>query len=107
MIGLNKTDTQNAVALEGTLSSIMTIKMSDMEPSCFKYEPPAEVIKACKSATTVNMQQLQMLAQNALKISHHVHGMNQNSQIFRDIQTQSYKMLPDHSNLTGIRNIHG
>ncbi|XP_058881945.1 uncharacterized protein LOC117403636 [Acipenser ruthenus] len=52
MIGLNKTDTRNALALEGTLSSIMTIKMSGMEPNCFKYEPPAEVIKASKSAAS-------------------------------------------------------
>ncbi|KAK6481138.1 hypothetical protein HHUSO_G17313 [Huso huso] len=52
MIGLNKTDTRNALDLEGTLSSIMTIKMSGMEPNCFKYEPPAEVIKASKSAAS-------------------------------------------------------
>ncbi|KAK6466623.1 hypothetical protein HHUSO_G36086, partial [Huso huso] len=52
MIGLNKTDIRNALALEGTLSSIMTIKMSGMEPNCFKYEPPAEVIKASKSAAS-------------------------------------------------------
>ncbi|KAK6466758.1 hypothetical protein HHUSO_G35875 [Huso huso] len=52
MIGLNKTDTRNALALEGTLSSIMTIKMSGMEPNCFKYEPPAEVINASKSAAS-------------------------------------------------------
>ncbi|KAK6490362.1 hypothetical protein HHUSO_G4876 [Huso huso] len=51
MIGLNKTDTRNALALEGTLSSIITIKMSGMEPNCFKYELSAE-IKASKSAAS-------------------------------------------------------
>ncbi|CAL8266501.1 unnamed protein product [Gadus morhua 'NCC'] len=39
-----------SLALEGTLSSIMTIKMADLEP-CFKWEPPSDVIKASKKAT--------------------------------------------------------
>ena len=50
LIGLNKTDTRNRLSLEGTLSSIMTMKMSSLEP-CFRYEPPAEVVKQAKTAT--------------------------------------------------------
>ncbi|CAL8237701.1 unnamed protein product [Boreogadus saida] len=37
-------------ALDGTLSSIMTIEMADLEP-CFKWVPPSDVIKASKKAT--------------------------------------------------------
>ena len=49
-IGLNKTDTRNALSLDGTLSSIMTIKMATEEP-CFRYEPSAEIIQSSRSAT--------------------------------------------------------
>lgn len=51
MVGLNNTNTRNSLALEGTLSSIMTVKMAGLEPHCFKWEPPVSVIKASKSAT--------------------------------------------------------
>ncbi|KAL2091672.1 hypothetical protein ACEWY4_013935 [Coilia grayii] len=51
VVGLNKTDTRNRLSLDGTLSSIMTIKMNDTEP-CYKYEPPAQIVKDAKSATT-------------------------------------------------------
>ena len=47
IVGLNKTKTRNSLALDGTLSSIMTIKMSGLEPS-FRWEPPTEVIKASR-----------------------------------------------------------
>lgn len=50
VVGLNKTKTRNSLALDGTLSSIMAIKMADLEP-CFRWEPPSEVIKASKKAT--------------------------------------------------------
>lgn len=50
-IGLNKTESRNRLALDGTLSSIMCIKSSQIEPCCFKYEPPAEMVKKSKSAT--------------------------------------------------------
>ncbi|KAL1023550.1 hypothetical protein UPYG_G00042270 [Umbra pygmaea] len=50
VVGLNKTKRRNSLALDGTLSSIMTIKMANLEP-CFKWEPPSEVIKASKKAT--------------------------------------------------------
>ncbi|CAL8250633.1 unnamed protein product [Boreogadus saida] len=48
IVGLNKT--RNSLALDGTLSSIMTIKMADLEP-CFKWEPPSDVLKASKKDT--------------------------------------------------------
>lgn len=50
VIGLNKTDTWKRLSLDGTLSSIITMKMSSLEP-CFRYEPPAEVVKQAKTAT--------------------------------------------------------
>ncbi|KAL0992571.1 hypothetical protein UPYG_G00095100 [Umbra pygmaea] len=43
VVGLNKTKRRNSLALDGTLSSIMTIKMANLE-LCFKWEPPSEVI---------------------------------------------------------------
>ncbi|XP_073669772.1 uncharacterized protein [Paramisgurnus dabryanus] len=51
MVGLNKTKTRNSLALDGTLSSIMMVKMASIEPQCFKWEPPTSVIKASKHAT--------------------------------------------------------
>lgn len=53
LVNLNKTKTRNSLALEGTLSSIMTVKMAGLEPNCFKWEPPASIIKSSKSATNV------------------------------------------------------
>src|SRR4029434_6852558 len=50
VVGLHKTKTRNSLALDGTLSSIMAIKMPDLEP-CFRWEAPSEVIKASKKAT--------------------------------------------------------
>ncbi|XP_053267948.1 uncharacterized protein LOC128425383 [Pleuronectes platessa] len=50
VVGLNKTKTRNSLALDGTLSSIMAIKMADLEP-CFRWEPPSDVIKDSKKAT--------------------------------------------------------
>ncbi|KAJ8381382.1 hypothetical protein SKAU_G00021600 [Synaphobranchus kaupii] len=51
VVGLNKTKTTNSLALDGTLSSIMTIKMAGLEP-CFKWEPSSTLIKASKTATS-------------------------------------------------------
>ena len=51
VVGLNKTKTRNSLALDGTLSSIMTIKMAGLEP-CFKWEPSQDIIKASKKATS-------------------------------------------------------
>ncbi|KAM4741391.1 uncharacterized protein FYW61_002881 [Anableps anableps] len=52
LISHNKTDTRNRLSLEGTLSSVMCIKMSNIEP-CFKYEPPAEMVRNSKFAAAV------------------------------------------------------
>ncbi|KAM4581644.1 uncharacterized protein V3H82_005782 [Fundulus diaphanus] len=53
LIGHNKTDTRNKLTLEGTLSSVMCIKMSNIEP-CFKYEPPVEMVRNSKFAAVVH-----------------------------------------------------
>ncbi|XP_047202552.1 uncharacterized protein LOC124856284 isoform X6 [Girardinichthys multiradiatus] len=53
LIGHNRTDTRNRLSLEGTLSAAMCIKMSNIEP-CFKYEPPAEMVKNSKFAAVVS-----------------------------------------------------
>ncbi len=50
VVGLNKTKRRDSLALDGTLSSIMTIKMANLEP-CFKWEPPSDIIKTSKKAT--------------------------------------------------------
>ncbi len=50
VVGLNKTKRRDSLALDGTLSSIMTIKMANLEP-CLKWEPPSDIIKASKKAT--------------------------------------------------------
>ena len=50
LIRQNKTDFWNSLALGGTLSSILTVKMSCQEP-CYKFEPTADVIKKSKKAT--------------------------------------------------------
>ena len=49
LIRQNKTDFRNSLALDGTLSSILTVKMSCQEP-CYKFEPTADVIKKSKKA---------------------------------------------------------
>ncbi|KAJ4932560.1 hypothetical protein JOQ06_010978 [Pogonophryne albipinna] len=51
VVGLNKTKTRNSLSLEGTLSSLMTIKMADLEP-CFKWEPTQSMLETAKSATS-------------------------------------------------------
>ncbi len=50
VVGLNKTKRRDSLALDGNLSSIMTIKMANLEP-CFKWEPPSDITKASKKAT--------------------------------------------------------
>ena len=47
LIRQNKTDFWNSLALDGTLSSILSVKMSCQEP-CYKFEPTADVIKKSK-----------------------------------------------------------
>ena len=52
IVGLNKTDTRNRLRLEGTLSSILTLKMAALKKTpCFSFEPPSEILRASKTAT--------------------------------------------------------
>ena len=47
LIRQNKTDFCSSLSLDGTLSSLLTIKMAIEEP-CHNYEPPSAVIKLSK-----------------------------------------------------------
>ena len=47
LIRQNKTDFRSALSLDGTLASILTVKMASEEP-CYKYEPSGEVSKCSK-----------------------------------------------------------
>ncbi|KAJ8409418.1 hypothetical protein AAFF_G00228190 [Aldrovandia affinis] len=67
VVRLNKTETRNSLALDGTLSSIRTIKMTGLaglEP-CYKWEPPFSVIKASKTAI-ITMSTLKLLITDIL-----------------------------------------
>jgi len=44
LVGLNKTKRRSTLALHGTWSLIMTVKMANLEP-------PSDIIKASKKAT--------------------------------------------------------
>ena len=46
----NKTKFRLSLKLDGTLLSILTIKLAKSEP-CHKYSPSAEVLKSAKKAT--------------------------------------------------------
>ena len=50
LIRQNKTDFRSSLSLDGSLASILTVKMASEEP-CYKFEPPPEVIKDSKKAT--------------------------------------------------------
>ena len=49
MIGKNKRAERSSLQVIGTLSSIMTVKLADLNANTFT--PPASVLKAVKSAT--------------------------------------------------------
>ena len=53
IVGHNKTETRrNRLRLEGTLSSILTLKRAVFNQNpCYSYDPPSEVEKSSKSAT--------------------------------------------------------
>ena len=51
LIKLNKTPTQSCLDPNGTLSSIVTIKLANGD-SCYSWEPLKNVLKASKSAAT-------------------------------------------------------
>ena len=50
LITKNKTKFRPNLKLNGTLSSILTIKLANTEP-CHKYEPTKEVLETAKKAT--------------------------------------------------------
>ena len=49
MIGKNKRAERSSLQVKGTLSSIMTVKLAELNAKTFT--PPASVLKAAKSAT--------------------------------------------------------
>lgn len=51
MVGLNKIAARNSLALDGTLSSVMTLKLASLEPNCFKWGPTPKLTKESKKAT--------------------------------------------------------
>ena len=50
LITKNKTSFRPSLKLDGTLSSIIQVKLANPEP-CHRYEPTKEVIKKAKTAT--------------------------------------------------------
>jgi len=50
MVTKNKTKFRPSLGLDGTLSSILTIKLANEKP-CFAFEPPQEVLDTAKKAT--------------------------------------------------------
>ncbi len=50
MITKNKTAFRPNLKLDGTLSSIITVKLASPEP-CHKYEPPTSVIDTARKST--------------------------------------------------------
>ena len=50
LVAKNKTKFRPSLKLDGTLSSIITLKLANTEP-CHKYEPTKEVITSAKRAT--------------------------------------------------------
>ena len=55
MVRKNKTAFRSSLDPKGTLSSLLTIKLASTEPA-HKFDPPKEMLKAAKSATTVYNQ---------------------------------------------------
>jgi hypothetical protein len=47
----NKTPVRNSLSLDGTLSSILTVKMNSSEP-CYKFEPPTDVVLKSRNVTS-------------------------------------------------------
>ena len=52
LINKNKTKLRPSLQLEGTLSSIITIKLACDQP-CHAFEPPSHVLETAKTATMV------------------------------------------------------
>ena len=52
LISKNKTKFRSNLQLDGTLSSIITIKLANLE-LCNKYEPPKSILEKAKTAVTM------------------------------------------------------
>lgn len=50
MIKLNKTPYRSSLGIDGTLSSILTVKLHNTEP-CYEFEPSAQMLNKSKKAT--------------------------------------------------------
>ena len=50
LVRLNKTPYRSSLSLDGTLSSILTVKMFNPEP-CYKFEPPVDMLEKSKKVT--------------------------------------------------------
>ena len=50
LVTKNKTKFRPNLKLDGTLASILTIKLANAQP-CYKFNPPKEVIESAKKAT--------------------------------------------------------
>ena len=50
LINKNKTKFRPNLSLDGTLSSIVTVKLANPEPSA-KFEPPPDVVQTAKKTT--------------------------------------------------------
>ena len=50
LVRLNKTPYRSSLSLDGTLSSILTVKLHNPEP-CYEFEPPKEMLEKSKKAT--------------------------------------------------------
>ena len=50
LVTKNKTKFRPSLKLDGTLSSILTIKLANSDP-CHKYEPPQQILDTAKKAT--------------------------------------------------------
>lgn len=50
LVRLNKTPYRSSLSVDGTLSSILTVKLHNPEP-CYQFEPPNEMLESSKRAT--------------------------------------------------------
>ena len=55
LINKNKTKFRPSLKLDGTLASIIMIKLANIQP-CYKYEPPEQIIDSAKKATMIYNQ---------------------------------------------------
>ena len=53
MVTKNKTAFRPNLKLDGTLASILTVKLANPEP-CFEYEPPVSVLETAKKSKKYN-----------------------------------------------------